>query len=116
MNEHMASKRRADASRTFRQLLDTRNIPIPRNDLDGELRAQCSHWHTQLLLTPVLGNWPGLKSQLSRTPLAFLSTAELRRVRSCHSEVCAPILLPAGLIALGTKRPLFSVAEGLNPV
>ena len=53
---------------------------------------------------------------MSYTGVGFLPSAEPRRVRSCHSEVCAPILLPAGLIALGTKRPLFSVAEGLNPV
>jgi hypothetical protein len=29
MNAHIASKRRADTSRTFRQLLETLNVPVP---------------------------------------------------------------------------------------
>jgi hypothetical protein len=29
MSEHIASKRRADTSRTFRQLLETLNVPVP---------------------------------------------------------------------------------------
>jgi hypothetical protein len=29
MNEHIASKRCADTSHPFRQLLETRNVPVP---------------------------------------------------------------------------------------